>query len=323
MAKTSVTLQAPDTRMFRPQRGVEDKSTAAAISGLGNILATGVDIKQGMDKRQAEFDKQQAAAAASARELAFQKDITNFSDSVVAAATGEEISPAAQKSLDKFDRGINLLSNSDLKESNVKIRAESMLKHVSDAHPEQAAKFREIASGVLGFSVQGSQLAAVFDQQAANVNANAALKKQYLSIGGDINTWGTPAATQWFKAESALVQDQASQQRRLDFAKTTKQLNSLDAPMELQESSKSMQATTLAQASALVQGVFNKPLYQITDKDIAGMDAVELQQLTESIQQIKESNRQRQTNNFLAFENISNTDVNAGRVSTRTCPNYA
>ena len=157
-------LPDPDVRHMRPERGVQDNSTAQAIQGIGNIASAVGDMAL-------ESNKQERVSNLGAELEQLNEGILNPADQQRVNAVGSEMDRLARAQRQNPSR------------TDYTVRAEAVLKKHMAAAPALADEFRAKAGVVLGFNPTGSAIDAHFAQQDAIAKAAAAEEAHIRSTG--------------------------------------------------------------------------------------------------------------------------------------------
>ena len=157
-------LPDPDVRHMRPERGVQDNSTAQAIQGIGNIASAVGDMAL-------ESNKQERVSDLGAELEQLNEGILNPADQQRVNAVGSEMDRLARAQRQNPSR------------TDYTVRAEAVLKKHMAAAPALADEFRAKAGVVLGFNPTGSAIDAHFAQQDAIAKAAAAEEAHIRSTG--------------------------------------------------------------------------------------------------------------------------------------------
>lgn len=300
MAKFSPQLSGAETKFIRPTAPVQDNSTATAIQGLGNLISSGVSIHQQQQKAEAQqlqLTKENQFATEGAR---LRGELEGLSESFITQTQPD------------FEKGIRRASK--MSKSSMRIRAEALLKEYSAAPgrtPEEIQKLRQIAGQVLGFDPTGTMVALEAERQDEARKAEERRYQDYLSQGLNPALWGTSQGEKNYAAMNQQREQLAFLNNRLDIEEKKKKYDSIDAPEKLQKYTAAEHAQIMAGINASVQNTFGKPITQVTDQDISGMDAQELRNFETSLEEMRIELRTKLNEKFTPYDNINDSNIEA------------
>lgn len=300
MPKFSPQLSGPETKFIRPIAPVQDDSVASAITGLTQVATSAFNIYQ-------EQERQKAQKAQVAKENQFAAEGEQLRSEF------EELSESfITQTLPDFETGIRRASK--MSKGQMRIRAEALLKEYSAAPgrtPEEIQKLRQIAGQVLGFDPTGTMVALEAERQDDIRKAEELHKKDYIDLGLDMAQYGTPQGEKNYAVMRQQRQHKADLQMQLDIAQATKKYKSIDAPNMLQEYTATSHTQVMSGVNAAVQNTFGKPITEVTDADISGMDSQELRNFELSLEEMRRNLRSDLNERFAPYDNISDSNIEA------------
>ena len=240
-------LPEPDVRHMRPERGVQDDSTAQAIQGIGDIASAVGDMAL-------ESNKQERVSNLGAELEQLNEGILNPADQQRVNAVGSEMDRLARAQRQNPSR------------TDYTVRAEAVLKKHMAAAPALADEFRAKAGVVLGFNPTGSAIDAHFAQQDAIAKAAAAEEAHIRSTGKQMgmDTRGDIMKPEW----------QAEYGRRRAIAaaaweaKNKPELDNND----ISKAASAMYNDFDGRINEKTESVFGKDWKSITDNEWASLD---------------------------------------------------
>lgn len=300
MAKFSPQLGGVETGFIRPIAPVQDRSVASAISGLTQVATSAFNTYQ-----------QQQVAQAKEAQLAKENQF---------AVSGEELRGELQElsesfitqTLPDFETGIRRASK--MSKGQMRIRAESLLKEYSAAPgrtPEEIQKLRQIAGQVLGFDPTGTMVALEAERQDDIRKAEEARKADYMSLGLNPAQWGTPQGEKNYAVRSQQRQTRTGIEMQLDIAEKTRKYEAIDAPNMLQKYTAAQHTQVMGGINAAVQNAFGKPITEVTDADISGMDTQELRNFETSLETMRQQLRADLNQKFAPYDNVTDANIEA------------
>lgn len=300
MPKFSPKLGGVETGFIRPIAPVQDRSVATALAGVSQAMEAGATIykqQQAKEAKQAEvLQKQEFAAEGEA----LRGELQELSESFVT------------QTLPDFEKGIRRASK--MSKGQMRIRAEALLKEYSASPgrtPEEIQKLRQIAGQVLGFDPTGTMISLEAERQDDIRKAEEARKKEYVDLGLDMAQYGTPQGEKNYAVMRQERQKLADIEMQLNIAEKTRKYESIDAPNMLQEYTASQHSMVMSGVNAAVQNTFGKPITQVTDVDISGMDAQELRNFETSLETMRQQLRTNLNQKFAPYDNVTDANIEA------------
>ena len=240
-------LPEPDVRHMRPERGVQDNSTAQAITGFGEIA---LEANKMVRTNRLESDLDSLVQS----QLDPLEDDLTPEDRAVVEKVGKQVDSLASKR----GRGLS--------EDQFRIRAESLLKQHMAGAPALASELRARAGRVLGYDPTGSAIAVHYEQAQAQAAAAEAGQKAALAQG---KSWGMnmldAGSPEWFARYTALQQDRmTAQQAAQSDSINGRQLNAMSG---------TFLADAISSVNVETDRIFpNKVFDELTAQDITSMD---------------------------------------------------
>ena len=286
------TLAEPNVGFATPVAPVQDNTTAQAVASLGDLASTGISI----------FQKREAAKASNAfagERAALSQELGALSDRFV---SGE---------LTEFNRQMGKFGK--MTDSQMRIRSEALLKKFTsrtNRTPEEVQALRQSAGQVLGFDPTGTAVKLEATRQDEVRKAEEARKKHFVSIGGDINSFGTPTSDRWYRAKTRTLQDKQDVVDALSFAEAKNDLASVNAPKALQVHTSGTYSQVISAVDVSVMNTFGKPLDQVTDSDIQAMDDEQRKLFVASLDEMAIDLENDARTAFSAYTSITDTNIN-------------
>lgn len=295
MTTISKTLAAPDTGFIRPIAPVEDRSAATAVQGVSQLLSTGDDLFRA--KKRA--DAQAAADASTAHGESLRTELKEVSDQFT-----------QQQAVFKGQVD-GIQGSSHMTEAEMKLRTRSLLRQYSEGRSrEEIQTLRQISGQVLGFDPTGTAIELESARQDDIRKEEAKRRDHYMQIGGDVATYGTVAADQWYRNKTATLQAKRDVEDQLALANAKNDLASIDAPTTLQTHASGSHSQMISLVESTIFEAFNKPVSEVTDSDIQSMDPEAMKNLVLSLDSTYNKLEADTRKEFSAFPNISDSNIN-------------
>jgi len=255
-------LPEPDVRHMRPERGVQDDSTAQAITGFGELaLEAGAMYREKKDK--------EALAELEGELEAEREDVLSEQDQAVVDKEG--------KNVDRLARAVKAAPT---KEYEFRNRAETRLKQAMDKHPHLRRELQARAGGVLGFNPIGSEIDAHFNQQKAAAKAQSGIDAKRMEQGAK---WGLPRSAYGTPEYEEYYNKLQAKQRKIAEIDMDQKLRA----DKVEALSSTQYATTKGVVDAKVEEMFGKPFVELTATDKLSMDEGERTQAINRLNNMK------------------------------------